>query len=92
MTIDAITAELIQQIYGDVPGVLARGIAELERCVGEGNNEDSELWSERDVVLITYADQVVHQGPTLRSLQDFLLGSTAARVVRHATCSVLVIR
>lgn len=25
-------------------------------------------------------------------LQDFLLGSTAARVVRHATCSVLVIR
>jgi nucleotide-binding universal stress UspA family protein len=25
-------------------------------------------------------------------LQDFLLGSTAARVVRHATCSVLVKR
>ena len=25
-------------------------------------------------------------------VQDFLLGSTAARVVRHATCSVLVLR
>ena len=25
-------------------------------------------------------------------VQDFLLGSTAARVVRHASCSVLVIR
>ena len=25
-------------------------------------------------------------------LQDFLLGSTAARVVRHATCTVLVVR
>ena len=25
-------------------------------------------------------------------LQDYLLGSTAAKVVRHATCSVLVIR
>jgi len=25
-------------------------------------------------------------------LQDFLLGSTAARVVRHATCTVLIIR
>jgi nucleotide-binding universal stress UspA family protein len=25
-------------------------------------------------------------------LQDYLLGSTAARVVRHATCSVLVVR
>ena len=25
-------------------------------------------------------------------LQDYLLGSTAARVVRHATCSVLVLR
>jgi nucleotide-binding universal stress UspA family protein len=24
--------------------------------------------------------------------QDFLLGSTAARVVRHATCTVLVVR
>ncbi|MCP3687433.1 MAG: universal stress protein [Gammaproteobacteria bacterium] len=25
-------------------------------------------------------------------LQDYLLGSTAAKVVRHATCSVLVVR
>lgn len=25
-------------------------------------------------------------------MQDYLLGSTAARVVRHATCSVLVLR
>ncbi len=25
-------------------------------------------------------------------LQDYLLGSTAARVVRHATCTVLVVR
>ena len=25
-------------------------------------------------------------------LQDYLLGSTAAKVVRHANCSVLVVR
>ena len=25
-------------------------------------------------------------------LQDYFLGSTAAKVVRHATCSVLVVR
>ena len=27
-----------------------------------------------------------------QGLKDYLLGSTAARVVRHATCSVLVVR
>jgi len=31
-------------------------------------------------------------GPHRPGLQDYLLGSTAARVVRHATCSVLVVR
>ncbi len=38
-----------------------------------------------DVVLIIMAS---HQP----ELQDYLLGSTASRVVRHAQCSVLVIR
>jgi len=40
---------------------------------------------EKDVDLIIIAS---HRP----GLQDYFLGSTAAKVVRHATCSVLVVR
>jgi nucleotide-binding universal stress UspA family protein len=55
--------------------------------VGSGQTHRAILAAaeERNVDLIVVAS---HRP----GLQDFLLGSTAARVVRHATCSVLVKR
>ena len=51
MEIDSKTAELIQQIYGNLPDVLIQGLEKLptER-ISESNHQ---LWSERDIVLIT---------------------------------------
>ncbi len=47
-------------------------------------------------VILAYANEVGADLIVVAShqpeLQDYLLGSTAARVVRHATCSVLVTR
>ncbi|MGI9421816.1 MAG: universal stress protein [Hyphomicrobiaceae bacterium] len=46
--------------------------------------------------ILDYADRIDADLIVVAShkpgLQDFLLGSTAARVVRHATCTVLIIR
>ena len=72
MEIDSITRDLIQQIYGGVPEALIRGLEKLS--VVRESQMDSDLWSERDVVLITYADQV--RSPDLTPLQaqrQFLL-------------------
>ena len=44
-----------------------------------------EMAKEKDAELIIVAS---HKP----DLQDYFLGSTAAKVVRHATCSVLVVR
>ncbi len=97
MKIDATTAELIQQIYGSVPDVLAEGIAAMGATANEqsgreqsGNeqsgNEQSgagALWSQRDVVLITYADQVRDEGVTpLRAQLGFLLDHRLDEVIR----------
>ena len=47
-------------------------------------------------VLTSYAAEIgadcIIVGAHDPGLRDYLLGSTAARVVRHATCSVLVLR
>jgi sucrose phosphorylase len=73
MKIDSITARFIEEIYGHVPDVLADGIAALEET-HKVENKNSLLWSERDVVLITYADQVRSEGVTpLRAQQNFLM-------------------
>ena len=49
-----------------------------------------------DSVILAHADKASADLIIIAShkpgLQDYLLGSTAARVVRHATCAVLVIR
>ena len=72
MEIDSKTAELIQQIYGNLPDVLIQGLEKLptER-ISESNHQ---LWSERDNVLIAYADQVRDSGVTaLQAQRQFLL-------------------
>lgn len=73
MPIDNVTADLLQQIYGSIPDELAAGIEDL--CRQAGNTRPSEsLWSQQDVVLITYADQVRDEAVTpLAALDRFLL-------------------
>ncbi len=70
---NATTESLLREIYGEVPAVLAEGIARLMRS-GPAQPPSSSLWSERDVVLITYADQI-HDGADtpLSELRSFLL-------------------
>ena len=81
MNIDSTTAEIIEEIYGFVPEVLADGIASL---VDDGDaNQSSQLWSQSDVVLITYADQVRAEGRSpLQAQIDFLLDHSLDEVIQ----------
>jgi nucleotide-binding universal stress UspA family protein len=58
---------------------------ETEVRSGHSYNTILDVANERQVDLIIIAS---HRP----GLQDYFLGSTAAKVVRHATCSVMVIR
>ena len=58
---------------------------EVEVRVGHPYKTILEVANEKSVELIVVAS---HQP----ELQNYFLGSTAAKVVRHATCSVLVVR
>ncbi|MDH5355671.1 MAG: universal stress protein [Gammaproteobacteria bacterium] len=58
---------------------------EVDVRVGHPYQTILEVAKEKQVELIIIAS---HQP----GLQDYLLGSTAAKVVRHAKCSVMVIR
>ena len=58
---------------------------EAEVRVGHPYKTILEMAKEKDAELIIVAS---HKP----DLQDYFLGSTAAKVVRHATCSVLVVR
>jgi nucleotide-binding universal stress UspA family protein len=57
----------------------------VEVRTGHSYNTILEVAKEKDADLIIIAS---HRP----GLQDYFLGSTAAKVVRHATCSVLVVR
>ncbi len=73
MPIDDITAQLLAEIYGSVPDELADGLQRMYRQ-HQGCEPPESLWSERDVVLITYADQLRDEGLTpLAALEQFLL-------------------
>ena len=72
MPIDNATAEILREMYGSVPDELAAGIANLCRPDGRPRSSSS-LWSQEDVVLITYADQIREQTFTpLAALDRFL--------------------
>ena len=58
---------------------------EVEVRVGHPYHTILEVAEEKGAELIV----IVSHKP---GLQDYLLGSTAAKVVRHASCSVLVVR
>jgi len=59
--------------------------AEIVLRIGHPGNEILQLAEEKNADLIMVAS---HRP----GLQDYFIGSTAGRVVRHATCSVLVVR
>ncbi len=64
---------------------LASGSYEVRTAHGRAYNEIIESAEQTGVDLIVIAS---HQP----GLADYLLGSTAAKVVRHSKCSVLVVR
>ncbi|MGH7202614.1 MAG: alpha-amylase family glycosyl hydrolase, partial [Planctomycetaceae bacterium] len=75
--------EKLNRLYGaDGPAVF-EGIAQLtDRYAGLPARPGGELWSERDIVLITYGDQVRSPGRTpLAALDDFLRESGLAEVI-----------
>lgn len=72
MSIDSETKQLLCQIYGEVPGELAAELESLYRSGRDLPRRDS-LWSEQDIVLITYADQLREEaGSPLSALRRFL--------------------
>ncbi|MCG8652036.1 MAG: sugar phosphorylase [Pirellulales bacterium] len=69
---DSKIAGLIEEIYGRIPDELAAGLDRLIESAATDRDPQS-LWSQRDVVLITYADQIRQPGLSpLRALDLFL--------------------
>jgi glycosidase len=76
MMVDSTIQTLLETIYGTAPSLLIDGIAELTSDSPDPtlNRSSGDLWSERDVVLITYADQIRQSGMSpLLALRRFLL-------------------
>ena len=81
MSIDQTVASLLKEIYDGVPELLIEGIDELRRENKRGECES--LWNEKDVVLITYADQIRSEGfSPLLSQQRFLLDHDLDSLIR----------
>lgn len=59
--------------------------AKVELCVGDAAHEILALSEDQNVDMIVI-------GSHKPGFSDYLLGSTAARVVRHAKCPVMVLR
>ncbi|MEO9591957.1 alpha-amylase family glycosyl hydrolase, partial [Rhodopirellula bahusiensis] len=81
-TIDDVTRSRITDVYGHVPDVLAEG---LQRCFDQSNDPSSpdELWDHRDVVMITYADQIRESGKSpLDAQRQFLLDHNLDELIR----------
>lgn len=76
-----------QYAEDELAGIANASGIKMETLVRKGHpyNTILEVAKEKDADLIIIAS---HRP----GLQDYFLGSTAAKVVRHATCSVLVVR
>ncbi|WP_299442129.1 universal stress protein [uncultured Rhodospira sp.] len=77
---------VMEKLREKADAALPPGMA-VNHLVGEGNVYESVLSmaEQREIDLIVI-------GAHRPELRDYLLGPNAARVVRHATCSVLVVR
>lgn len=82
MNLEPTITELIRQIYGDVPLELSTGLDKLLRDNPASTGLES-LWTERDVVLITYADQVRCDGISpLQAQTEFLIDHHLDQLIR----------
>lgn len=83
------TADRIADVYGTVPAILADGLEELIKKCREASSDKSgatngkHLWDHRDVVLITYADQVRAPGVSpLKAQHEFLTDNQLDDLIR----------
>lgn len=77
---------LMKRLREEVDARLPEGLR-CQHIVAEGKVYEAVLRTAREIA----ADLIVI-GAHRPELSDYLLGPNAARVVRHATCSVLVVR
>jgi hypothetical protein len=79
---------ILLYVVEEVPNWIANATGrkmEVEVRTGHSYNTILDVAEEKDVDMVIIAS---HRP----GLQDYFLGSTAAKVVRHAKCSVLVVR
>ena len=81
-SLDLAVGKLREWVAANVPA----GI-QVQHIVGIGSPYEEILWVAGEIS----ADLIV-MGSHRPSMEDYLLGPNAARVVRHASCSVLVVR
>ncbi len=81
-----VSQKLMVRLRAEVDPRLPEGMR-CQHIVGEGSIYETVLRIAREIK----ADVIVI-GAHRPELADYLLGPNAARVVRHATCSVLVVR
>ena len=73
-TVDSQIKNLVHSIYGCQPRELIEGIQSLLNSPDQPDRAPDDLWDEKDVVLITYADQVRSTGISpLQAQRQFLL-------------------
>ncbi len=74
MLMDKQIQDLIHSIFGALPEELIGGIQRLLDGRDRELANDEDLWTEKDVVLITYADQICSSNASpLQTQQEFLL-------------------
>ncbi len=97
--VEAIPAYVAAQVPGEILKKTGEHAAKEMKAIARAANikPDIEVRSGAahnailDVAEKLEADLII-VGSHKPGLQDYLLGSTAARIVRHAMCSVLVVR
>ncbi len=77
--------------------IMAKALESVKERIGEARDaEPVVMFGHAGQTIPEYAEKVgadcIIAGSHKPTLTDFLLGSTAARIVRHASCSVHVMR
>ncbi len=83
---EKVIKQISQQLHAFVKEHVPEDVP-VQHCIGQGTPYESIL----DFAERLKADLII-MAAHRPELRDYLLGPNAARVVRHATCSVLVVR
>lgn len=90
-----VAVELPRGLLNDLKENARKDLEDIARTAGMGAEIDVRSGHPATAILDAAQDtgaDLVILASHRPGLQDYLLGSTAARVVRHARCSVLVMR